>query len=491
MFFCSKNYIVSWNNLFCILWILNNLIFFFVVDYKVLYTDIGISLRLTSTILCAVFLILTFLSNKFTYLIRFINIFDKINICFSLPFFFCYMSMQSGFSSYWLMNSLSSILFSFILLDKKNPLLLILISCFCAVITYYYVHGAVIVINSQLDLEKVIGTFISPVLVGYFLIKFYLHKQENTFNLFKTDLKENNKELTEELLRAINSREKFFNNISTLEREQFSKLSQQIDNLSELLLTNISADKIRELQEKISMFQAGAKYLISIIDNIENHQNLNLGLHNIETTIRKYILRYNLTYTKKNISPKITIDSKYNKIEFDIDLLEMLFRILMNRGSDSSEHFQTNITITDKPITYHVQVDNKTQERFLNGILINIRFKYENTIKKDNIIIGYSSSEKLDYLKCDNIIDMHYGKFNFTTSERDILFKIHIPTRLSEIRPKVMNTYCKNDLEDDKLIQLLHFNQKNMLKSLANKLINLGLSKDIVSQITELSKKEL
>ena len=142
MYFSLTNKKIKYFN---IIWIINNILYFFLLDYKSIYVYESLSIRVISTFLCLIILFYSFKNklSKITYYLA------EFNIYFSLPFFFTFMLIKSNISAYWLLNCMSALYFTMILIPPNKSLKWIFLAIMIAIIINYKIFPYDIIQNME------------------------------------------------------------------------------------------------------------------------------------------------------------------------------------------------------------------------------------------------------------------------------------------------------------------------------------------------------
>lgn len=96
----------------------------------------------------------------------FIAVYWYLLIIFTLPFFFVYMTLVNHASTLWLMNLMSAIFFTLLLLDIYSSLVVLILGSAIAIFAFYATHTGFTYAPGVVDLQGIIPTIFAALVIG-------------------------------------------------------------------------------------------------------------------------------------------------------------------------------------------------------------------------------------------------------------------------------------------------------------------------------------
>ena len=197
----------SERRLFGSVMLINFLLYFFIYDYPHDDWHVALIMRLVAAALC-VPLTLKYLlnSNAYWYIV--------LTVC--LPFFFTFMTLNSGLSPIWLMSSVSAAFFLILLVKLPIFSIILAVGVSLGMLLFKLLMPPLVSV-SGVTLYDIVTTYIAVVVIGTIFSygrEAARKDREDAINAINGQLQDKVYQRTEELERALAAKSEFLNNIS-------------------------------------------------------------------------------------------------------------------------------------------------------------------------------------------------------------------------------------------------------------------------------------
>ena len=421
---------------FNIIWTINNILYFFLLDYNSVYVYESLSIRIISTFLCLVILFLSFknkLNNTIYYLTEF-------NIYFSLPFFFTFMLIKSNISAYWLLNSMSALYFTMILIPPNKSLKWIFLSIIIAIIANHKIFPYDLIQNIEVKkLKYSILTFIAPIVIGYLFINDKHKEEQELLDYINSNLLNKNIDFLDRIIK--NKTSKLLSPKNVLEKDilNLNILFDELNNLLNSIKSNKNTLNLLEIRKYILKLDDGFKHLKEII---ERQQSIKLNLINsdiisILKSVKKELVYYH-TFDKNIL--KLPVLDFSSKIKLDSNLIKFVLKTILTKLI--KYNIKTFISIEQLPIKIKCySVNNKGNELEVAGIKICIKYifpeKHLRNYKFEDLLLN-----PIEVNYCNEIINLHYGMFN--NNQELNQFQIILPKNIERLKSEIKDQLKNN-----------------------------------------------
>ena len=462
---------------FNIIWIINNLIFFLLFDYNKEYAYSSLVIRIISTLLCIMPLILL---QKSTYR-RLSFIITNFNIYLSLPFFFSYMLIISELSMHWLMNCISALFFTMILIPPKESIKWIFLSLFIAIAINYETLPTDLFSNVDFkNIKSLILTFISPIVIGYLFIHDKHKEEQETLSSINKSWLNSNLNSVDKIIKVENVKKAFLKNVCSNDMLHFNTLLKEINHIfDELEGSNVDKNKqvkiVMKLKKIIKQLCHGLNYLKELAEKTEEFK-LYLKEVNIEkllSTIKEDLaLQYNTDKFNLNVP------FKELKIKLDEKLMQQVIILLVTKAVRHGLSIICDVKKSPLVLKYF-DTKGEYAELTIDGIRICIKYVYPSGQEEKNSNISLNNTE-LD--NCKEIIKTSYGVFNYNKNLDE--FEIILPKNVDEIRPKAMNDFTTTWETINATKSVLNEWQESVMKNIQQNLRKKGFDNKGIIEIT-------
>jgi hypothetical protein len=426
MYFSLTNKKIKYFN---IIWIINNILYFFLLDYKSIYVYESLSIRIISTLLCLIILVYSFKNkpSKTTYYLA------EFNIYFSLPFFFTFMLIKSNFSSYWLLNCMSALYFTMILIPPKKSLKWIFLAIMIAIIMNYQIFPYDHIQNMEAKKFKYsILTFIAPVIIGYLFINAKHKEEQALLDYINSNLLNKNVDFLNRIIK--NETSKLLSTKDILEKDILG-LNLLFDELSDLL-NKIKSKRdnqdLLKIREYILKLNDGFKHLRA---TTEKKTSLKLNLINCDIisileSVKKELGYYH-TFNENTL--KFSVSGFNPKIKLDSNLIKFVLKILLMKLIPHNVKVLVNIEQSPVKIkSYKVNTEKNILE--VDGIKICIKYifpkKHFREFTFNDLLLN-----PIEINYCSEIIELHHGVFN--NHQELSQFQIILPKNIDISNPEI------------------------------------------------------
>lgn len=461
---------------FNVIWIINNILYFFLLDYNSNYIYESLSIRIISTFLCLVILFFSFknkLHNTIYYLTEF-------NIYFSLPFFFTFMLIKSNISAYWLLNSMSALYFTMILIPPNRSLKWIFLSIIIAIIVNYKIFPYDLTQNIEIKKFKYsILTFIAPIIIGYLFINDRHKEEQELLDYINNNLLNKNVDFLDSIIK--NKTSKLLSPKNVLEKDilNLNLLFDELNNLLNSIKSNKNTLNLLEIRKYILKLDDGFKHLKKIIEK-KKLVKLNLVNSDIITilkSVKKELVCYH-TFDKNIL--KLPVSDFNSKIKLDSNLIKFVLKTILTKLI--KYNVKTFISIEQLPIKIKChKVNNKENELEVDGIKICIKYifpkKHFRDYKFEDLLLN---SIEVNY--CNEIIELHYGVFNRNQELNQ--FQIILPKNIDVLKPELKDQLKNNISNVFVATNLIRGFYALTIKEIQANLYKKGFSYKDISKIT-------
>ena len=421
---------------FNIIWIINNILYFFLLDYKSIYVYESLSIRIISTFLCLVILFYSFKNklSKITYYLA------EFNIYFSLPFFFTFMLIKSNISAYWLLNCMSALYFTMILIPPNKSLKWIFLAIIIAIIINYKIFPYDLIQNMETKKFKYsILTFIAPVIIGYLFINNKHKEEQELLDYINSNLLNRNVNFLNRIIK--NETSKLLSPKDILEKDilGLNLLFDELNNLLNKIKSSKENQDLLKIREYILKLNDGFKHLKAITEKKASVKlNLiNCDIISILESVKKE-LGFHHTFNEDIL--KFSVPDFNSKIKLDSNLIKFVLKTLLIKLI--KHNVKVLVSIEQSPVKIKsYKVNNEKNKLEVDGIKICIKYIFPkrhfreftfNDLLLNPIEINY----------CSVIMELHYGVFN--NHQELNQFQIILPKNID-----ILNSEIEEQLENN------------------------------------------
>ena len=426
MYFSLTNRKIKYFN---IIWVINNILYFFLLDYKSIYLYESLSIRIISTFLCLIILFYSF-KNKISKTIYYLA---EFNIYFSLPFFFTFMLMKSNISAYWLLNCMSALYFTMILIPPNKSLKCIFLAIIIAIIMNYKIFPYDLIQNMEAKKFKYsILTFIAPFIIGYLFINNKHKEEQELLDYINSNLLNRNVNFLNRIIK--NETSKLLSQEDILEKDILG-LNLLFDELNDLL-NNIKSNKYNQdllkIRKYILKLNDGFKHLKEITEK-KTSVKLNLincDIMSILESVKKELACYHVF--DEDIL-KFSVSGFNSKIKLDSTLIKFVLKTLLIKLVQ--HNVKVLVSIEQSPIKIKsYKVNNEKNKLEVDGIKICIKYifpkKHFREFTFNDLLLN-----PIEINYCSEIIELHYGVFN--NHQELNQFQIILPKNIDVSNPEI------------------------------------------------------
>lgn len=403
MYFSLTNKKIKYFN---IIWIINNILYFFLLDYKSIYVYESLSIRIISTFLCLIILFYSFKNklSKTTYYLA------EFNIYFSLPFFFTFMLIKSNISAYWLLNCMSALYFTMILIPPNKSLKWIFLAIIIAIIMNYQIFPYDLIQNMEAKKFKYsILTFIAPVIIGYLFINNKHKEEQELLDYINSNLLNRNVNFLNRIIK--NETSKLLSPKDILEKDILG-LNLLFDELNDLL-NNIKSNKdnqdLLKIREYILKLNDGFKHLKAISEK-KTSVKLNLINCDIISILESVKKELGCYHTFDEDILKFSVPGFNSKIKLDSNLIKFVLKTLLIKLIQ--HNVKVLVSIEQSPVKIKsYKVNNERNKLEVDGIKICIKYIFPKRHFRE-FTFNDLLLNPIEINCCSEIIELHYGVFN-------------------------------------------------------------------------------
>jgi len=149
--------------MFAIIMAINYPFYLFIWDQSGNEGYLGVELRLIATGLC---LALLFRKHWPSKIEKWLPIYWLGTVTFCLPFFFVYMTMKNNGELLWILNTLSALFFTLIILDFPRAMIVLTLGCLLAWGSFVALGNHFTFIPGTVPMVGVAATFFAAIVIG-------------------------------------------------------------------------------------------------------------------------------------------------------------------------------------------------------------------------------------------------------------------------------------------------------------------------------------
>lgn len=426
MYFSLTNKKIKYFN---IIWIINNILYFFLLDYKSIYVYESLSIRIISTFLCLIILFYSFKNklSKITYYLA------EFNIYFSLPFFFTFMLIKSNISAYWLLNCMSALYFTMILIPPNKSLKWIFLAIIIAIIMNYQIFPYYLIQNMEAKKFKYsILTFIAPVIIGYLFINNKHKEEQELLDYINSNLLNRNVNFLNRIIK--NETSKLLSPKDILEKDilGLNLLFDELNDLLNKIKSNKENQDLLKIREYILKLNDGFKHLKEITEK-KTSVKLNLINCDIISILESVKKELGCYHTFDEDILKFSVSGFNSKIKLDSNLIKFVLKTLLIKLI--KHNVKVLVSIEQSPVKIRsYKVNNEKNKLEVDGIKICIKYifpkKHFREFTFNDLLLN-----PIEINCCSEIIELHYGVFN--NHQELNQFHIILPKNIDILNPEI------------------------------------------------------
>jgi hypothetical protein len=403
MYFSLTNRKIKYFN---IIWVINNILYFFLLDYKSIYVYESLSIRIISTFLCLIILFYSFKNklSKTTYYLA------EFNIYFSLPFFFTFMLIKSNISAYWLLNCMSALYFTMILIPPNKSLKWIFLAIIIAIIMNYQIFPYDLIQNMESKKFKYsILTFIAPVIIGYLFINNKHKEEQELLDYINSNLLNRNVNFLNRIIK--NETSKLLSPEDILEKDilGLNLLFDELNDLLNKIKSNKDNQDLLKIREYILKLNDGFKHLKAITEK-KTSVKLNLINCDIISILESVKKELGCYHTFDEDILKFSVPGFNSKIKLDSNLIKFVLETILIKLI--KHNVKVLVSIEQSPVKIKSYKVNNEKNKFeVDGIKICIKYIFPKRHFRE-FTFNDLLLNPIEINCCSEIIELHYGVFN-------------------------------------------------------------------------------
>jgi len=383
-----------------------------------------------------------------------------------------------------------------ILTRWKFAFFLIVLGVYLATMLYKDYTGI-----ENINIATIYNKFIiyNLLLVATAVIIFLRPKQqaEEIYNILKKDMEIREQEQHKNLIKSMQHQVEFVKNLDEECIKVFRSINEQVIDLNEKLKESKTQEEVKiitkQLSEATEKLQNGSDYLAEIIYNVQNLIKIRISNVNLTKLLNDIIKDKAISYPK--VQFLLDIRAKLQWIDCDETLIAEAIKDLIMSGivSANGQEPIVKIILEEDVLKYQLSF-TKEYIKKINGIRVSIvALGTELSESKINSLLSNSSStvEEILFTNLRRVISSHYGIFEIKNDPSGVIYTFIIPTKISEVRPKLMDLPNASLDNLDNVARLSKEMMKERVVSIARELGKIGLDQDLISKITKLSKEEI
>nr|WP_172686778.1 sodium:solute symporter family protein [Rickettsia endosymbiont of Ixodes pacificus]AKS10340.1 sodium/panthothenate symporter [Rickettsia endosymbiont of Ixodes pacificus] len=423
------------------------------------------------------------LSNKLKQILWIISVFFLLALCNSF-----FVIINNFTISQLIIFSLNTVVLA-MLIRWKVVIITLIIGTFCSIQIYKYFILPTLQINITISYFYItyICLLISTIIVAFIIPS---EKEKELVLFFLNQLTHQNEERKKTLLKVLQYRTEFFDNIDQNCINLFQNLNQEIQLLDKDIQQCKEPEQILQKNQKlssiVSKMSEGGEYLSKVIFQLQHNLKINLKEVNLHDFLQKIVDQQKpLLFNKKVLFQFDNVESIY----LDVILITQVIEFFIQTGITYSTQDVILIKVNNREIHYDLSFTNKMKAT-RDAVEITVIF---NDVKVTPQIVS-TLLLILNDINSDfyQIIFAHFGKSNLQiTKKNELCYSLIIPKKLNNIRS------AKLDLLSDDWTKIMTMYSElketsNQIKiNIAKKLLEHGIDHYIIAKSTNLSIEEV
>ncbi|MCC8419193.1 MAG: hypothetical protein LN590_06680 [Rickettsia endosymbiont of Glossina mortisans submortisans] len=459
-------------------------IFVLAVESKLLTTIFQIMLIMAALFICYPIWPAR-LNKKLKQMVWFISIFFLLTLCSSF-----FVIINNFATSQLIIFALNTVVLA-MLIRWKVAVIALIIGIFCSIqiCEHFILPNLPIKITISYFYITYICLLISTIIVAFIIPK---EKEKELIAFFLNQLTHQNEERKKTLLKLLQYRTEFFNNIDQNCISLFQSLNQKIQLLNQDIQQckepKQIIQKCKNLSKLVSKINEGGEYLHKVIFQLQHNLKINLDKVNLRDFLQKIVDEQKPLLFNKKILFQFNSDSTEN-IYLDAILIKQIIELFIQTGIKYLTQDIILIKIDDTEICYDLSFTDK-MKAIRKAVKITVIF---NAVKVTPEIIN-TLLLKLRDVNSDfyQIVFAHFGKCDLQiTEKKELCYSLTIPKELNKIRSAKLDLL--ND-EWEKIISMysgLKETSDQVKINVAKKLLEHGIDNYIISKSTNLPIEEV